>query len=603
MVTSNLNPAKTTAWRGALLTLGYLALALAMTWPLVLHSGSFVMAGLEDGSMSIWNLWWMKFSLLDLGQSPMHTTYLFFPDGAGLIFHSLPKVLGLISIPLQYMAGFAIAYNVIFLLTFVLTALTTYWLAFHLLGQRLPAFLAGAFFAFSPFRWDQLGHLQLLSTMLIPVYILLVIKGREGLAKGGWRPWIYFSLAGLALAITAYDTEYYSVFLIIFSALYFVFYVPLKGDLPAIRRWGLLLAGLLVSGIIFAALFSPMLLAAARELAANGDYVSFPAGKTAAYGADLLAFLVPHSFSQFLGSFFDYAPNTDTTFLGWMAVLLALVGLWRFRRRRDVWLWGLTALLSAALALGPDLKIMGRVTGLPGPYLLITHVPVISAVRVPARFAAITMLAVAILAGYGLSALFGALKNRGWEKAAVPAAAALVLLGIFIEYKPSYHLTPTGAPPVYSQIAASDLPGSVITLPLGWEAGDDLTGTERTYTEIFQMEHERPMVGGMMARAPKDLLFRGIYTPVLDFLADPEALEPSDLDRDSQAIAGFKERYQVAFIVAHKQMPEIYYKGSYMRFPPDLTPEAIDRVDRYVTTYLGMEKFAETEEVVAYRRR
>ena len=40
-----------------------------------------------------------------------------------------------------------------------------------------------------------------------------------------------------------------------------------------------------------------------------------------------------------------------------------------------------------------------------------------------------------------------------------------------------------------------------------------------------------------------------------------------------------------------------------MHTQPDLSPVGIERVDKYVTTYLGMEKFAETDEIIAYRRR
>jgi hypothetical protein len=601
-----------------LLALAYLAMTLALSWPLLLHFRSFVIAGLEDGAMSVWNVWWMKYSIFHLEQSPLHTSSLFWPDGSSLSFHSLPKMLGLMSVPLQYLAGLTVAYNVIFLLTFVVTGLTTYWLALHLIGRRLPAFMAGAFFALCPFRWDQESHLQLLCTMLMPVFILLVMRGRESLTGGGRRPWIYFSLAGLALAGTAYDTEYYTIFLLLFAALFFVFYVPLGRDRRSFYIWFKLMLGLLLAGAVLLVTFAPILLAAARELGENGDYVSFPANQTVFYSADLISFFVPHAHSLYLGSSFDFVSRnvvvTDATFLGWLPVALALAGIWRFRRVREFWLWVTGALFFAALALGPFVTVNGVVRNLHGPYWLITKLPVLSSARVPARFGVMTALAVAILAGYGCAALFGWLEKpgrfrgvsggpAGWTGIAVPVAAALILLGMFLEFRPYIDMTSTTMPPVYADIAASGDTGSVVTLPLGWEAGNDTTGIERTYTQLFATVHEMPMVGGMLARTPKDRLFGGVYAPVIDFLANPVLLQPSDLDRDPGAIERFRERYDVAFIVAHKQPPEVYFYGQYLRFTPNMTPEALDRVDKYVTAYLDMEKFAETDEIVAYRRK
>ncbi|MHB9112777.1 MAG: hypothetical protein ACYC4D_09180 [Thermoleophilia bacterium] len=596
-----MNPMKTRVRRGITLTMAYLVIALVMTEPLLFNFSDFAMAGLEDGSMSVWNLWWMKYSVMDLGQSPFHTNYLFYPDGASLTFHSMPKVQGLVGIPLQYLAGLTVAYNIILLLTFVLTALATYWLVYHLLGERLPAFVAGVLFAFCPARWGHLGHSQLLATMLIPVYILFVIKGREALEEGGRRPWIWFSLAGLVLAMTAYDTEYYAVFLLMFSALYFIFYVPLEWKATLFRRWSLLLVGLTVAGTVFAVLFSPMLLAAKREIAGSGDFVTFPASWSIKYSADVLSFFVPNM-GEYLGKFFRFAGAAEVTFLGWLAMILAVAGIVAFRRRRDTWLWVMTALLFGVLALGPKVRILGKVTSIDAPYLVLTRVPVLNSVRVPSRFVVIIMLAVSLLAAYGCSALFSTIRRRGWGSAAVPLAAAVILLGIYIEFKPLYLLSCITSPPVYSEIAASDMPGSVITLPMGWEAGGNVTTLERTYTELFQIDHKRPILGGMLARAPKELVFQGIYTPVVDFLADPVQLTPSDPDRDPAAIARYQERYDVAFIVAHKLTPTLIIKGEEVRLPSDLTPEALEKVDKYVTGYLGMEKFAETDEIIAWRR-
>src|SRR5262249_25096744 len=59
-----------------------LAISLAMTFPLVLHLGSRV---LEDGSFDpfqfLWNIWWVRESLVVLHTNPFFTRLLFYPEG------------------------------------------------------------------------------------------------------------------------------------------------------------------------------------------------------------------------------------------------------------------------------------------------------------------------------------------------------------------------------------------------------------------------------------------------------------------------------------------------------------------------------------------
>lgn len=607
-----LHPMKTRARRGVTLTLAYLAFFLVLTYPLLALFRTSTMSGFEDGAMSFWNLWWMKYSIFDLHQSPLHTTYLYYPDGVSLVFHSIPKVLGLVSVPFQYLFGIIIALNIVFTLTFVVTALTVYWLVQQLVGQRLPAFLAGAFYAFVSIRWIHTGHLQLLAAMFIPVYILMVIKGRNALLAGR-RPWKYFCLAGGAMALTAYDTEYYAVFEMIFTVLFVAFYFPFESLrqrsalTAALRRWGLLIAGLVLTAIVFVVLFSPMLLAASREQGMKGDYFTFPVAWAVNYSADALSFFIPHANSQYMGAHFasiaDNFPLTDVTFLGWLAVCLAVVGVVRFGRRRDTWLWVATVLLFGSLSLGPNLMFNGNITRVPGPYVLLAKIPVVNSVRVPARFVEMIMLGVVVLAAFGVAGLIGTLRDRGWARIGVPVLAVLIVLDIFVEYKPFHPISDRVPPAVYEEIARSDVPGTVISLPLGWEGGGDLTGMEETWMEQFQAVHHRPLIGGMVARAPKEQIFAGIYTPVLDFLADPVELEASDLDRDPAAIARFQERYQPAFIVVHKVTPLLLNEGVWFHYPSMLTPESLVRLESYITNYLGMEKIADNEELMAFRRR
>ena len=67
-------------------------------------------------------------------------------------------------------------YNVARLLTFVLSALTAYLLARELGAAEGPSLLAGAAFAFSPVRVDQIAHLSTLGTQWLPLVVLFAVR-------------------------------------------------------------------------------------------------------------------------------------------------------------------------------------------------------------------------------------------------------------------------------------------------------------------------------------------------------------------------------------------------------------------------------------------
>lgn len=594
------------ARRGILLTSAYLAITLIMSYPLILHFRNFFIGGPADGSMSVWSLWWMKYSLADLRQNPLDCSYIFYPDGVNLVYHSLPKVLGLLGIPFQLLIGLTATYNLVIISTFVGTALITYWLAYKLVGMRIPAFIAGAIFAFCPYRWGQINHLTLLSTMLIPLYAGLLFVSREKVSWNNWKSWSYFVLAGLALGAMAYDTEYYSVFLVIFTAVFCAFYFPFKNYREGISRWLAMLAGFGLTFAVAGIVYAPMFLAAQKELAANGDYVSFPISLTAMYGADLTAFIIPDSTSEFLGQTFSEIVKrysaAETSFIGWTAMLLAITGVVFYRRSRQVWMWMFSAAFFAACALGPYVVVLGNKYTVPTPYFLLARIPFIQSVRTPSRFIVITMLAIAMLAAYGTRGIIERLDKKEWKRYAVPAMAVAILVMLGIEYKAPTTLVSTRTPPVYEEIRANGGSGSIITMPLGWSTGVQYVGQEMTFTEIYQAEHRLPLVSGMVARAPRKKVMQGIYTPVLDNLANIY-MRPSNLDMDPEAINRVLDEYQVSYIVVHKTYPEIYSNGKFSTSPTVIDAAALNRIDDYMTGIPGMEKFADTPGIVAYRRK
>ncbi len=191
----------------ALLALGAVVVAVAMHWPLVLHLGQDVPRDVGDPLSQAWQVAWGGHALasqpLDYFQSnqfwPLRDS-LAFSDA--LIGYAPAGMVG---------EGFEAAiarYDVLFLLAYVLA-----FVGAHLLGRELglaplPAAVAGAAYAYAPWRLEQDGHMHVISSGGIPLTLFLLVRGyrrgRPGLVVAGWTmaAWqlaIGFSL-GLQLA-------------------------------------------------------------------------------------------------------------------------------------------------------------------------------------------------------------------------------------------------------------------------------------------------------------------------------------------------------------------------------------------------------------------
>src|SRR5207247_9936991 len=84
-------------------------------------------------------------------------------------FHTLAPLYGLPALVLEPVLGLVATYNVFFLSTFFLSALSAWWVARRLTGSEGGAFLAGAVFAFSPYHMAHGYHLNLLTIEFLPI--------------------------------------------------------------------------------------------------------------------------------------------------------------------------------------------------------------------------------------------------------------------------------------------------------------------------------------------------------------------------------------------------------------------------------------------------
>lgn len=307
------------AWAAAL---AYTALTLVLTWPLARGLTRDVPADLADPLLNSWIVAWgadhvLRFACGEWGAFSGYWN--------ANIFHPAPLTLAysehLFAQALQAAPVYAatrnviLCYNLLFLSTFVLSGLGLFLLLRDLTRDSAAAFAGGLFFAFAPFRFEHMPHLQVMSFQWMP-FVLLAL--RRLVASGRLLP---LGLATAALLTQNLSCGYYVLFFAPFVAAYAVFELRAQGRLGSPRHWALLV---LCAGLVLAASLPFLLPYAALRLQ---EVTVRTVGEVEGFSADLAAWVTA---TPRLPMWARVLPGFDRPeghlFPGAVPILLALLG-------------------------------------------------------------------------------------------------------------------------------------------------------------------------------------------------------------------------------------------------------------------------------------
>ncbi|ACU77566.1 conserved hypothetical protein [Catenulispora acidiphila DSM 44928] len=166
---------------GFTLALVYLGLAMFLTWKLLFHPTSSVMAGNPyDQFYFEWQLTAVEHALTHL-QNPLFTHAMNAPDGMNLAAN--PQIIGPAAVLTPITALFGAPVSFALLTTFNLAATATTWRWFlrrHVVRTETAAFVGGLFMGFSPSMMSHsLAHPNLAGQWLVPLIVGAALRLRE----------------------------------------------------------------------------------------------------------------------------------------------------------------------------------------------------------------------------------------------------------------------------------------------------------------------------------------------------------------------------------------------------------------------------------------
>ncbi len=477
-------------WLRALAVFAAYGLA-AVVWlsPLSLHLVDHV----YDPGDSFLNAWALAWDWRALGSQPLDLfqANIYYPARGSLAFSEHLLVPALLAGPVLSLTHNPIlAHNLVLLLSFPLGGLGVYLLARRLSGSFWAGVLAGAMFAFCPYRTMQITRLQIEAVMWAPFALWFA---HRWLAGGAWR-----DLGGMVLLylLLALSCGYWALYGGLALAVVLIWGMAGRRRWASGRRW----AQLAVGGLALALVITPF---AAPYLAAR-QAMGFVRGLETVrlYSADLGSWLAAPPHLALWGPLLSSLGRKEAfLFPGLIALVLAGIGVALFRgggRPTPRWLYLALALFSLLMSLGPEMVVAGYELGA-GPYRFFhEHVPGFAGLRTAARWGMLYQLFLAVLAGLGLAALLARL-SRPQSRALLLGLAALLLAVELVPgpiKKSGPHPTPANPPPYAVWLAAQPGPGAVLHLPLG-------SPRQNAFFTLVSAYHWRPIVNGYAGFSPK----------------------------------------------------------------------------------------------------
>ena len=149
-------------WRelGAVLVLST-ALTVLFLYPVASNIGAVGRVDKADGQWSIWIVSWVARTIV---VDPRHLfdANIFYPHRGTLAYSESNLGAGLLAVPVYWATRNPYAaHNFVVLLAFMLSAIGTFYLVRYLTGDRRAAAISAICFAFCPYVFAHLPHIQL----------------------------------------------------------------------------------------------------------------------------------------------------------------------------------------------------------------------------------------------------------------------------------------------------------------------------------------------------------------------------------------------------------------------------------------------------------
>ena len=277
---------------------------------------------------------------------------------------------------------------------------------------------------------------------------------------------------------------------------------------------------LAITGVVFLLIAAPLAWKAVT-LISRGEYVTQTYyWRSAPQGLDIATLALGNPFNPLWGATVQHvyaALGIDAIEAnGWLGVAPMLLLVWMIRRHAwptpsqlsslhggnpscvaRNWMW--LGVIFFIWALGPHLMTAGHNTGMILPQSLLRFLPIINNARIPGRAMVVVYLALAMVTSLALA-------ERRRASTRPLRMLSLVALLLIVDYVPApFPMVALEHPAVYDLLRNRPEQGAVCELPLGLRDGFGERGVFDDRVLFYQTIHQRPIVGGFVARLPRSV--------------------------------------------------------------------------------------------------
>ncbi len=499
------------------ITIVLIILTILFTYPIAFNMKTSFYGYPGDIYGTIWFLWWFKYSIFDLKVSPVYSSFFGAPDGVYMPI-SIPAV-GLQSLPFTIVFGEVFSFNILILLSFVLSGIGMYALSYYLIKNKYASLVSGIIFAFSPYHIaHSMDHLVLAQIQWIPFCLLYMFKlDKERTYKNA-------VIFGIFFTILIFSNAYYTLFIVISILIYTLYKIYVFKNLGELFNRKNLKIVAIISSIVGGSslmvyfIFIKPALFSIQEFLPTRDI-----NELIIYSAKPWDFFLPPIYHPVFGQYvqkfvlshlYGSNPIEQVLYIGYVPLALSIYAIFKFLKNKRTEEYNIVILFTlfgfVALSFMPPAYL--QIYGLKIPSSLSYFLyQIIQSFRVMTRFDVMVMVSVAILSGISIKYLLQEKIKKGqliflsfviliilFEFAPIPSNISQIKRPEqnfpFSQLEYEYHTTKIDIPDEYNWLANQKGDFVIIEYPLVFESSKEEIIHYRY--KFYQRIHKKRLING-----------------------------------------------------------------------------------------------------------